>query len=239
MGSFTPTGAHSSCHRNPKTSAAKTSATSKTTPYYPQDNGQNERYNGIVWNAVQCLLHSANRPLSDWKNVLPSTLSSIRTLINTVTKESPHGRFFCFKRGEPLIRPSTLAQGRDTRFPPKFVRAKDQAPFVPLQISEKNLFHLAPVSFGDGRVDRVSTRDLSRRPPDVDNEGTTSQPGNQCRDKETNVDSHIGTQCEPPESVKPVKKSQTSPDSPAPPLRLWARNRKPPSYLGDFVLATN
>ena len=64
-------------------------ATSKTTPYHPQGNGQNERYNGIVWKAVQCLLHSTNRPLTDWESVLPSALLSIRTLINTVTKESP------------------------------------------------------------------------------------------------------------------------------------------------------
>ena len=87
-------------------------ATSKTTPYHPQGNGQNERYNGIVWKAVQCLLHSTNRPLTDWESVLPSALSSIRTLIDTVTKESPHDRFFCFKRGEPLIRAGLHEMGR-------------------------------------------------------------------------------------------------------------------------------
>ena len=51
--------------------------------------------------------------------------------------------------------------------------------------------------------DTVSTSDLARRPPDVDNEGTISQPGDQCRDKATNVDLDIGTQCEPLESVEP------------------------------------
>ena len=54
-------------------------ASSKTTPYHPQGNGQNERFNGIVWKAVQCLLHSTNCPLSDWECVLPSALSLIRT----------------------------------------------------------------------------------------------------------------------------------------------------------------
>ena len=52
-------------------------ATSEATPYHPQRNGQNERFNGIVWKAVQCLLHSTNRTLSDWECVLPSALSSI------------------------------------------------------------------------------------------------------------------------------------------------------------------
>ena len=88
-------------------------ATSITTPYL-QGNGQNERYNRIVWKTVQCLLHSTNRPLTDWESVLPSAISSIRTLVNTVTKESPHDRFFCFKRGEPLIRPSS-----SSRVPPE------------------------------------------------------------------------------------------------------------------------
>ena len=71
-------------------------ATSRTTPYYPQGNGHNERYNGSVWKAVQCLLHSTKHPLSDWECVLPSVLSSIRTLNNTVSKENPLERFFCW-----------------------------------------------------------------------------------------------------------------------------------------------
>ena len=135
-------------------------ATSKTTPYHPQGNGQNERYNGTVWKAVQCLLHSTNRPLTDWESVLPSALSSIRTVINTVTKDSPHDRFFCFKRGEPLIRPSSSAPWLRADAPAylrKFVRAKDQALVVPVQISEVISPHLARVSFGDGRADTVST----------------------------------------------------------------------------------
>ena len=75
-----------------------------TTPHHHQGNGQNERYNGIVWKAVQCPLHTANRPLSDWKYVLPSTFSLIRTLVKTITTETSDDRFFCFKRVESLIR---------------------------------------------------------------------------------------------------------------------------------------
>ena len=155
-------------------------ATSKTTPYYPQGNGRNERYNGIVWKAVQCLLQSTNRPISVWKCVLLSALSSIWTLINTFTKASPHDRFLCFKRGEPLIRPSSSAPWLRVDTPAyfrKFVRAKDQAPVVPVHISEVVYSHLARVSFGDGRVDTVSTSELSRRPPDIENEETNSQTG--------------------------------------------------------------
>ena len=115
---------------------------------------------------------------------------------------------------------------------------------MPVQISEVISPHLARVSFGDGRADTVSTCDISRRPPDIDNEGTTSQPGDQYKDKEADVDIRISgpdirTEGEPPKSVKPVKDSQFSPDSPAPTLRRSARNRQPPTYLGDFVSAMN
>ena len=239
--------AHISSHRIPKLLSPKWSCNLQTTPYHPRGKGQNEGCNGIVWKAVQCLLHSTNRPLTDWESVRPSALSSIRTLINTVTKESPHDRFFCFKRGEPLIRPSSSAPWLRADAPAylrKFVRAKDQAPVVPVRISEVISPHLARVSFGDGRADTVSTSDLSRRLPDIDNEGMTSQTGGQYRDKETDVDIRtsgpdIRTEGEPPKSVEPIKESQFSPDSPAPTLRRSARNRKPPTYLGDFVSAMN
>ena len=214
-------------------------ATSKTAPCHPQGNGQNERYNGIEWKDVKCLLHSTERPLSDWECVLSSELSLIWTHTNTVTKESPHDRFFCFERGEPLIRPSSSTPWLRSDTPAylqKFVRAKNQAPVEPVLISEVISPHLVRVSFCDGRVNTISTSDLSRRPPDVDNEETISQPGGQYKDKETNVDigtlvPDIGTECEPPKSVELVKESQISPDSTAPTLRRSARNRKPPTYL--------
>ena len=71
-----------------------------------------------------------------------------------------------------------------------------------------------------------------------------SQTAGQYKDKETNVDIRtsgpdIRTEGEPRKSVEPIKESQFSPDSPAPTLRRWARNRKPPTYLSDFVSAMN
>ena len=93
---------------------------------------------------------------------------------------------------------------------------------MPVQISEVISPHLARVSFGDGRADTVSTSDLSRRPPEFDNEGTTSEPGGQYKDKEADVDIRtsgpdIRTEGEPPKSVQPIKESQFSPDSALPP----------------------
>ena len=91
---------------------------------------------------------------------------------------------------------------------------------MPVQISEVISPHLAQVSFGNGRAETVFTSHLSRRPPDIDNEGTTSQPGGQYKDKEADVDigtsgPDIRTEGGPPKSLEPVKESQFSPDSPA------------------------
>ena len=132
-----------------------------------------------MWNAVQCLLHQTNSPFSDWECFLSSAPSYNRTLINTVTGENTFDRFFCFKRSEQLIRPSRSAPWfkADT---PAYLRAKHKAPVMPKQIFEVISPHLVRVSFGDVRVDTVPTSDLFRRPPDVDNKGTISQPDDIC-----------------------------------------------------------
>ena len=73
-------------------------ATSKTTAYHPTDNGQVERFNGIIWMAVCLALKSANLPDSQWEQGLPDTLHSIRSLLTTSTNSTPHESFFEFQR---------------------------------------------------------------------------------------------------------------------------------------------
>ena len=73
-------------------------ATSRTTPYNPQGNGQVERLNGTLWKAVTLALKSQNLPLSSWEHVLPQALHSIRSLLCTATNATPHERFFSFNR---------------------------------------------------------------------------------------------------------------------------------------------
>ena len=73
-------------------------ATSKTTPYHRNGNGQVERYNGIIWKAVRLSFMSANLPDSKWELVHPDALHSIRSLLSTSTNTTPQERFFSFQR---------------------------------------------------------------------------------------------------------------------------------------------
>ena len=73
-------------------------ATSRTTPYSPQSNGQCERYNGIIWKAVTLALASLGLKETQWESVLPDALHSVRSLLCTSINCTPHERFFNFTR---------------------------------------------------------------------------------------------------------------------------------------------
>ena len=141
---------------------------SRTSPYHPKGNGQNERYNGVIWKSVQCLLHSEDRKGSAWEDLLPGALYALRTLINTVTRETPHDRLFNFTRkagGGVFAQAWWIRAGSDA-YLKKHVRNKDEVPVIPVKIVEVITPNLTRVSFPDGRIDTVSAGDLSRRPTD-------------------------------------------------------------------------
>ncbi|XP_041366948.1 uncharacterized protein LOC121381669 [Gigantopelta aegis] len=76
-------------------------ATSRTTPYHPNGNGQVERFNGIIWKSIRLGLKSHNLPDSNWEVMVPEALHSIRSLLSTSTNTTPHERFFKFQRRSP------------------------------------------------------------------------------------------------------------------------------------------
>ena len=73
-------------------------ATSRSSRYNPQGNGQVEKYNGVVWNAIQLALKTRNLPIECWELVLGDALHSIRSLLCTATNQTPHERMFKFPR---------------------------------------------------------------------------------------------------------------------------------------------
>ena len=73
-------------------------ATSRTTAFNPQGNGQVERYNGAIWQIVSLALWSRNLSIVNWEKVLDVALSCIRSLLSTSTNCTPHERLFNFQR---------------------------------------------------------------------------------------------------------------------------------------------
>ena len=75
---------------------------SRTSVYNPRGNGQCEKFNSTVWNAVQLALKKCNLPISKWDIVLSDALHGIRSLLCTATNETPHERFLKFNRRSML-----------------------------------------------------------------------------------------------------------------------------------------
>lgn len=76
-------------------------ATSRTTAYNPQGNGQCERYNGIIWQTTMLAAQSRGLREIHWEAVLDDALHSIRSLLCTATNCTPHERMFAFQRKSP------------------------------------------------------------------------------------------------------------------------------------------
>lgn len=151
-------------------------AQSRTTPYNPQCNGQTEKYNGVLWKAIQCVLHSRKMPISMWETVLPEALSSIRSLICTATNETPHSRLFTFTRQgtQGYALPIWLAAGKQA-YMKVFARSKEDPLVQPVEIVQVINPFFARVRQTSGRVDTISTRALAPGQASADS-GSLDQP---------------------------------------------------------------
>ena len=87
-------------------------ASSRSTPYHPQGNGQCERFVGLVWRTVLLALETEHLDVVDWELVLLKALHSMRSLLCTATNATPYERMFSFPRkgAYGLSMPSWLCQ---------------------------------------------------------------------------------------------------------------------------------
>ena len=139
-------------------------ASSRSTPYHPQSNGQVERFNSTVWKAVKLILRSRGLSTSQWQDVLPEVLHSVRSLLCTATNSTPHERFFGFPRrtasGSSI--PSWLMNPGGVLLK-KYVRTSKNDPLVEeVELIESNPQY-AHIKYPDGRESTVSIQDLAPR----------------------------------------------------------------------------
>ena len=141
-------------------------ATSRSTPYNPEGNGQIERYNGIIWKAIELAAASRELNIKNWENVLPDALHSIRSLLCTSTNATPHERFFLFSRRSTngTSVPTWLLTSKRVLLK-RFVKGskyESGVDEVELLETEPNYAH---VRHADGRQSTVSLKHLAPLPP--------------------------------------------------------------------------
>ena len=140
---------------------------STTTPYHPQGNGQCERLNGTIWNTVKLYAHSHELNLSEWEEILPIALHSIRSLLCTSTNCTPHERMFLFRRrpgiGYDKILPTWLINPG-----PVLLRNFERTNKNDVLVKQVELIEANPnyaiIKDGRGITKTVSTKDLAPAP---------------------------------------------------------------------------
>lgn len=197
-------------------------ATSYTTPYNPQGNGQTERYNGIIWRTVQLALKSHDLPITKWESVLTQALHSVRSLLCTATNSTPHERMFSHARR------SSTGQSMPTwlNVPGKVLmrnhnRTSKYDPLVEeVETLESNPQH-SRVRLSSGREVVVSNRHLAPA-----GESSLEQDESDSNDDDEYIDAVDGDERDtegPPQNIM----TET--------LRRSERVRRPPAHLADYV----
>ena len=137
-------------------------ASSRTTSYNPEGNGQAERCNGVMWKAITMSLKSKKLPIKNWQDVLPDVLHSVRSLLCTATNETPHERFFGFSRrsSSGASIPTWLATPGPV-YIKRQLRTSKMDPLVDeVELLQANP-HYAYVHYADGRETTVATKHLA------------------------------------------------------------------------------
>ena len=128
-------------------------------------NSQVERYNGVIWKAIQLALSSEKLPLTHWEIVLPEVLHAQRTLLCTATNQTPHERLFSFQRrsasGKPV--PSWLLTQKRC-WPRGMLEGLSMTHYVTRSTLSQSTPQMLESGTQGGREDTVSLRDLAPLP---------------------------------------------------------------------------
>ena len=214
-------------------------ATSKTSRYNPQGNGQVEKLNGTLWKAIQVTLHSRELKVSEWETVLPDALHSIRSLLCTATNATPHERMFNFSRQSTAgkfipswIKPGPVYLKNHTR------KSKYDPPVSPAMLLHANPEY-AHVRLASGKETTVNLRELAPF-PEVESEAPEASP------LELNPFSVPHDQGPPTSPTPPTSTQTPTPTPPASPYisetpntdlpRRSSRSTQPPVKFQDFEM---
>ena len=212
-------------------------AMSHSTPYHPTGNSQVERYNGIIWKAINLNLKSKDLHISAWETVVPQALHSIRSLLCTATNVTPHERFFNFERrsGVGASLPTWLTTPGPV-YLRRFVRGSKNEPLVDkVDLLQANPTY-AFIRHSDGRESSVSLKDLAPYPDpsrieifrneDVDPPSNSSPASQETKASENHPDLSAHDPLPEPEAVEETSEKPL-------PHRRSSRIRKAPERYGS------
>lgn len=209
-------------------------ATSRTTPYNPQGNGQVERFNGTLWKTINLALKTRGLKTEDWEVVLQESLHAIRSLLCTATNCTPHERFFVHPRrtSNGVTLPSWLTPG------PVLAKRNVRHSKYDDNVEEVELLEVNPqyalIRREDGSEATVSLRHLAPKGTPTPNAGDTTEQENPVTSGEALQE------CNVPETEPPVEELQSTDIEDRAPLdnRIVRSQRikRPPSYLKDYVM---
>lgn len=235
-------------------------ATSHSTPYNPQGNGQVESYNGIIWRTVMLNLRTNRMDVKQWEHALPQALNSIRSLLCTSTNTTPHERMFHHPRktGSTIALPTWLTTPGPVLLK-KHVRNNKYEPLVEeVQLIDSNPSY-ARVQFRDGRQSTVSLKHLA--PAGNEEYFTDHQDLSECQHLDEsrvisdNVDAGIESNQNSNDVSTPNSNAERTVTGNSTPITYLqtsskdsarqsdsdfqkkpSRVRKQPQYLSDYVL---
>lgn len=212
-------------------------ASSHTTAYNPQGNGQTERYNGVIWKTVMLALKSKGLEVNRWECVLSEALHAIRSLLCTSTNETPHERMFKHQRRSSCG--SSLPSWLTAPGPVLMRKHANPSKYDP-QVEEVSLLEVNPnyafVRLPNGTETTVSLRHLAPRGTEdtTSSEDTIIPPP---RDEtlisnQQSPSSHVEQEGSHLLPSNPQNRSTNDfLENSQRPQRL----RRPPSYLKDYV----
>lgn len=231
-------------------------ASSHTTAYNPQGNGQTERYNGIIWKTIMLALKSKGLEVSRWEAVIGEALHAIRSLLCTSTNETPHERMFKHhRRGSCgssvpswLSAPGTVLMRKHTnlsKYDPlvqevSLLEVNPNYAYVRLPNGTEttvSLRHLAPQGTDDGTA-ALEHKCLPSHGSKAlnSNEYTPHSPETSFSSLEPSTsDSLISNKspspCHTSNNDEPVQPLPSFPED----IQRPRRSIKPPGYLKDYV----
>jgi len=240
-------------------------ASSRTTPYNPQGNGQAERYVGTIWKTIELAMKSEGIDSGNWELVLPEALNSIRSLLCTSTNTTPHERMFRHVRRSTygtstptwLLTPGPVLLKRyirKSKYDPlvdevTLLEANSEYAHVKMPDGRETTVstkHLAPVGQEESKLSGQSNQDYEEH---IQKDGILIRPNSQesSLPRGQNLDDvtdtveqvHSAPSHQSPQSEPCHLRPQFEPlnrGPPSEPLRRSDRDRRRPAHLQDYVL---